>query len=223
MIFVLSYSEEKDIQNYLNGGWRGRYREFGREGLQDILLKSFPEDFRNCLLTAKTEITARRVIKILWNHERSKRWLKYTEFVSQWAERILNAAENDIVGSLEDLYADEFPFEKIGVYLTTFPINPYNYEERWFMINRKSSILGIISTAKHELNHFMFYYYFRDNLKKRGISDERIEKLKEALAIYTNPEGNNKPEIKDLESKLKEIKGKPIGDIIKLALKAGWV
>ena len=87
----------------------------------------------------------------------------------------------------------------------TVNINPYNYEERWFMTGRNSSIEGHLRTARHELNHFMFYYYFPELKNKLGV--EKYEILKEALAIFTNPEGNDKPAVKKLESFLIKQKG----------------
>lgn len=86
------------------------------------------------------------------------------------------------------------------------------------MSRRSNSINGHIDTAKHELNHFMFYFYHRTLLDNKGIPMEKIEKLKEALAILTNPEGNNKPDIKELEEYIKSQKEKPVDQIIEMCV-----
>lgn len=86
------------------------------------------------------------------------------------------------------------------------------------MVNRNSSVAGLINTAKHELNHFMFYYYYLNKLKRQNVSLEKREKLKEALAIFSNPEGNNKPDIKDLETYLQTLSGKKMDEIIDLVI-----
>lgn len=86
------------------------------------------------------------------------------------------------------------------------------------MSRRSNSVEGHLNTTKHELNHFMFYYYYQEKLRKQSLSEEKIEKLKEALAILTNPEGNNKPDVKELEVFIQLQKNKTINQIIELSL-----
>ena len=91
------------------------------------------------------------------------------------------------------------------------------------MVTRNNSIAGFINIAKHELNHFMFYFYYLDKLTQQKVPQAKIEKIKEALAVFTNPEGNDKPDIKQLESYLKTLGGKSMDEIINLALSSEYL
>ena len=204
MIFKVNYSQNKDVWNYLNSCWKFTYPKHGRKTIQEKLLSPYPEKFRVALAQAKTEKQARKVITDFLNAF-SQNYQNTTLVIAKGVETVLNENKQKIVSELEKLYANPFPFDKIEVFLTTVNINPYNYEERWFMSGRNASIQGHIRTTRHELNHFMFYYYFPELKNKLGT--EKYEILKEALAIFTNPEGNDKPAVKKLESFLKKQKG----------------
>jgi hypothetical protein len=214
MKFKAVYSEEKDLENYLKGGWRFTYRAFGREPKK--FLQRFPPEFQEALLAAKTEEEAKAVIKAYWQKIKAPNHEENAELIRKWVEIILNQESVAIIDLLEKLYTAKFPFSEITVFLTTFPLKPYNFEERWFMVGRDDNIARIILVAKHELNHFMFFYYYPQLKEKLG--EEKFEILKEALVIFTNPEGNDKPAVKKLENYFKTLSGKPATEIINLAL-----
>ena len=215
----ISYSSSKDIQNYLNAGWKFTYATHGRDPKQ--FLARLPNDFQKKLTNAPTKPQATKVIKSYWEKSRTINFNQNTKLTIKWMQIIINNEWKNIVNLLELVYQQKFPFEQIHIYLTTFPINPYNYKEKWFMVGRNSSIVGIISTTKHELNHFMFYFYFLEELRKRNVSLEKREKLKEALAILTNPEGNDKPDVKELEKYIQSQKEKPVKEIIDRCMESG--
>jgi len=204
MNFKVDYLLEKDIWSYLHTCWKFTYPTYGRKTIQEKLLSPYPEKFKSGLGQAKTEKQARKVIADFLN-SLSPNYQNTTLVIAKGVESILNKEKTNIISQLEKLYDKPFPFTEIGVYLTTIGINPYNYKEKWFMTGRNSSIEGHLKTARHELNHFMFYYYFPELKNKLGV--EKYEILKEALAIFTNPEGNDKPAVKKLESFLKKQKG----------------
>ncbi len=217
MIFKVLYSQDKDIDNYLNSAWHFSYQKHGREDMEKRLLKYFPEKFNKNLKNAQTKEKATTTIKsYLDNLPQS--FNDQTTILIIGIEKILNDHQTEIVNLLESIYQKPFPFKVITVFLTTLSICPYNYEEKWFMSRRSNSIDGHINTTKHELNHFMFYYYYQDRLKKQSLPEEKIEKIKEALAILTNPEGNNKPDIKELEIFIQTQKNKTLDQIIELSL-----
>lgn len=219
MKFQVFYSKEKDIWNYLNFGWRFISLKHGREDIQEKSLENFPEDFRSKLKRAKTETKARAIIENFINSF-SPTFFRLNEIIEIGVAKVLNDNRKQIIGLLEDIYQKPLLFKEITAYLTSFPMHPYCYEKRWYMTGRTASSEGHIKTAKHELNHFMFYYYYREKLHKLGISMEKREKLKEALAIFTNPEGNDKPAVKKLETYLKTLSGKPMEKIIEKVLKS---
>lgn len=220
MNFIASYSKEKDIQNYLNAGWKFTYRKHGRENIQEELLKRFPESFRTSLVQAPDEPAARKVVED-WLASKNAEYQRLTDLTIKTIQMVLNKEKNYIIQTLESVYKEKFPFDEISVFLTTFPIHPYSFENRWFMIGRMSHVPGMIGTAKHELNHFMFYYYFLDELTKRGLKKEKREQLKEALAVLTNPEGTDKPAVKELENHIKSLSGKPVREIVESCLQSG--
>ena len=222
MQFLVDYSQEKDIQNYLNAGWKFTYTKYGREDIQERLLQNYPQEFKTKLLEAKTEIDAKKIVKdFLDSHPEN--FKRITKLVLRVCQEVLDEEKQNITDLLQKIYQKPLPFEKITVYITTFPICPYSYKDRWFMISRNNSIAGFINTAKHELNHFMFHYYYLDKLMQQKVSQEKREKLKEALVIFSNPEGNDKPDIKELESYLKTLKGKTMDEITNLALESKYL
>ncbi len=64
----------------------------------------------------------------------------------------------------------------------------------------------------HELNHFMFYYYFGE--LKNELGKEKFESLKEALTIFTNPEEKGYPNQKRIRNQLAKQKVKSIPKIV---------
>lgn len=220
MNFIVSYSKEKDIQNYLDAGWKFTYLKHGRESIQENLLKRFPESFRTALLQAPDEPAARKVVED-WLASKDAEYQRLTDLTIKTIQMVLDQEKNYIIHTLESVYDEKFPFDKISVFVTTFPINPYNFEDRWFMIGRMASVPLMTSISMHELNHFMFYHYYLEELTKRGLNKEKREQLKEALAALTNPEGTDKPAVKGLENHIKSQSGKPVREIIKSCLQSG--
>lgn len=192
------------------------------ENIRDKLLRSFPEDFRENLKKAKDEKAAKKVIKTFLDSFHPS-FYNLNPVIETGLTKILNDRKKEIINPLEKVYRKPLLFKKVTIYLTTFSICSYSYEEKWFMSGRNASIESHIDTSKHELNHFMFYYYYLNKLDKLGVSKEKRERLKEALAILTNPEGNDKPAVKKLENYLKTLAGKPMDEIISLSLKSGLI
>ena len=89
---------------------------------------------------------------------------------------------------------------------------PYNFRQLWFMSGRNCTPKQHIRIAKHELNHFMFYHYYPQLQKELG--KEKYEILKEGLAIYTDPNGNNKPAVKRIENYFRKNLDKTIDKIM---------
>jgi len=218
MQFIVSYSLQKDIQNYLDRVWQYNPKQlFGRDPKR--FLNTFPEDFQQELSCAKNKTEAIIAIKNYFHKTRNQKLFRQnSQFIIKWVTIILNQESKNIEQKLKNAYQQPFPFKKVKVYLTSLPICPFYYRRRWFMVQRKGSIDHIIRTATHELNHFMYLYYWQKPLQKLGLSHGKSEILREALAITTNIEGNDKPTVKALESYIKKIKHYPIKKIIHLCL-----
>ena len=215
MKFSVYYSLEKDITNYLRSLWHFKYHRHGRKNFQQKLLDYYPATFQTKLKKAITQDQAETVIKNFLKqkpiafHQKTKQVVKNTQ-------TLLNKNSSKIISSLEKIYQRPFPFKSIKVYITTAPIFPYNYQKRWFMAGRNSQPQKHIAVAKHELNHFMFHHYFEDKIK---FEKEKVEQLKEALAVLTNPEGQHKPNIKLLEKFISKHTDKPVAEIVNLIIK----
>ncbi len=212
MKFIVKYSKEKDILNHLNTNWKFTFKKHGREDIKERIRGKYPKNYIADLWAAKTEEKARKIISSFLGHF-PERIQNTTPLIARGVSQLLNKESSEIISKLEKAYGEEFPFEKITVYIHTCLFSPYNYKERWFMTSRNNSEEGHIQTALHELNHFMFYHYY-PQLKKE-IGDENYERLKEALAIYTNPKGNDKPSVKKLETYFKKNLDKTIKEIFR--------
>lgn len=219
--FAVSYSEEKDIKVYLNALWKSPWVDYGKSHYE-IGKKYLPIEFLDSLKNAPSKIEAIKIIKDHWKNIRSSTFTSNSELLSKWFSNFLNEEGNErIINRLEDIYQNKFPFKKINVYLTSFFSYPYNYKEKWFMVSRNSSLLWLLSTSLHELNHFMFYYYFNQNLENQGFSESQREHLKEALTILTSDdskENQEKPQVIPIQNFIKENKDKSIDKIIELVL-----
>jgi hypothetical protein len=220
MKFIVKYSLEKDVNNYLNSVWKFSYLKHGRTDIQNKLLNSLPKEFQENIAKAKGKQEAKNIITaFLDNLPQSYR--NTTPLIVLGLEALLNKQKKEIIDKLETVYQKSFPFKTITIYLTTLTIQPYSYEDRWFMAYRNNTPDKHLDVAKHELNHFMFYYYFQKDLTNKNIGFEKLEKLKEALAILTNPEGNNKPDVKELEKHIQGLIGQPVEQIIESCLNSG--
>lgn len=223
MKFIVKYSQEKDFIPYLNDLWKSNWVDYGTDYFE-IGKKYFPIEFIEAIKNSKTKKDAKNIIIKYWKSVRLKDFEENTKILIKWYNKILNEEQDLIIKPLEKAYSQKFPFKEITVYLTTFFSCPYYYEEKWFMANRKSDLIWLIDGSKHELNHFMFYYYWKDYLIKQNISNEKIEYLKEAFAILTsgNPnENKSKPNILEIQNLVKLNKDKPIKEIIDLVIKEG--
>jgi len=216
MLFLASYFQPKDIQNYLNSVWKFNYQKYGRQNHQNWLLKYYPESFQDNIKKSKTKNEAKKIIKKFLDSLPQNFYKKLDNSIKE-IEINLNKNTNKIISKLENIYNKKFPFKEIKVYITTAPIFPYNYKQRWFMIGRNLSPQKQVDVALHELNHFMFYYYFTKKLKH--LSREKFETIKESLAILTNPKSSNKPLVKSLEKIVLRNENKSIDEIISIVSK----
>jgi len=101
--------------------------------------------------------------------------------------------------------------DKFYCYFTTGLVCPYNEKGGWFMVSMWHSIPFSITTICHELMHLQFLHYYKNYLKRKGLTNDQIEDLKESLTFLLNePEfesiilsrDNGYPEHKKLRKKL---------------------
>jgi hypothetical protein len=186
---IVKYSVEKDTETYVDFVYQYKAFRHGNEDRQKNLLKSLDNELQEIIKTADNEDNAYKAIKECLQKRYDSDTTLMNNHIKMLVERWNNIGAN-IIYFLEFLYHKPFPFDEITVYLTTNNICPYSYEKRYFFTNYKF-VTEQIDTAKHELNHFMFYYYY-NNLKEK-MSEEKYDLLKESLALFSNPNQLGKP------------------------------
>jgi len=185
----IKYSIEKDARTYIDFVYNFKSFKHGNEDIQKKLLSKLDPELQEVLTTAKDEETVYKgvfdYLTKTYNENPQLIEDSITKFKITWGKVGAN-----IIYSLEFLYKKPFPFEKVTAYLTTSGIFPYNYEQKYFYVTYRS-ISNQLSTSAHELNHFMFYYYY-PSLKDR-LDNEKYELLKESLTFFSNPDREGKP------------------------------
>ncbi len=185
----IQYSLEKDAETYVSYVYQFEALEHGRVNPKKELLERLDQELQNILAntkdkeTAYTEVLSYLTKKNYENPQLLKNSIKTLE--DRW-----NAVGSQVIYSLEFLYNKPFPFENVTLYLTTNNICPYSYEDKYFFANYKYASEQM-DIAKHELNHFMFYYYY-DSLRNK-LDLEKYELLKEALTLFSSPNQTGKP------------------------------
>ncbi len=218
--FFVSYSYSQDLNNYVRQ-LRNKFKfQFGMD-VFEMSKKYFPEDFLSKVIDAPSDTHAESIVLDYWKQTRNDKF--NDNIVKQANEYNLYLYENQskIIEKLEDLYKNKYPFEKVNIFLTTFYRCPYNYPY-WFMSYSDCSNEKLIEVCIHELNHFMFYYYWKNKFQKKGISERQFENLKESLAVLTSSDPLNenkyKTDILPLQKFVFENSKKPLKKIIDLVL-----
>ncbi len=223
MKFIASYSVKNDVQSHLDSAWRMTFLAHGRKDLPNQIINKYSDgNFKRKIRAARTKKAAGKAVQDYL--ESMPKYIKnILPVIAAGVGSVLNNREKEIVQSLESIYQKKVPFKKIEVFVTTSFMCSYSYDEKWFRTGWRQTETEHVRTAQHELNHFMFYHYYLDALIKLGVDKEKREKLKEALAIFSNPEGNDKPAVKELERFLLTIQDRCMDDVVKLAIHSGML
>ncbi|MDO8570066.1 MAG: hypothetical protein Q7R97_00585 [Candidatus Daviesbacteria bacterium] len=205
------YSLLIDTNIYMNSIYQFAWLKHGREDMQKKLLSKYPIDFQEQLQSAKNTKQAKVIIRKYLKNNYKNNQLLYKQS-AKLLTKVWKKEEKKIIEQLETLFNNKFPFEKITIFFTTAPICPYNYNKRWIAVVCKATPEIQINILKHELNHFMFYFYYSE--LKMTLTTEKFESLKESLTVFTNPEEQGYPNHQKLRAWLKSQKS-PIPEILK--------
>lgn len=198
------YSLQHDIDNYTDSLYRFRWNKHGRENIQEVLLKPFSEDFKKSLKKATNKKEAQKIVEKFLLQGLDGRKQTYLA-VANNLETAWKESGDAIIKKLEKIYGKEVPFNLITVYLSSIPICPYNFKQRWIYAFAGTSTQRQLRILTHELNHFMFLFHF-GNLKDK-VGNDNFESLKEALTVFTNPEEKGYPAQQKLRTWLNKQKG----------------
>jgi hypothetical protein len=129
-------------------------------------------------------------------------------------EKSWRLVEKKYFKTLADLTQRSIFAEKFVCYFTTGVMCPYDEKENWFTVSMWHSIPVSITTICHEVMHLQFLYYYKSYLKKKGLKNNQIENLKEALTFLLNEkefdeiilcDDNGYPEHQQLRRKLQAL------------------
>lgn len=209
----VEYSLEKDLWNYTRFLHNTGY-SYGVENKNDSIIKKLPVEVQEIFNSNESnELKSEKLFKYLNTKYKIKK--SDIEENIQRLKKTWEEVEDQILYSLEKLFNKKFPFEETTAFITTNVICPYNYEKRYFFV-QKLPVVVQLNTIMHELNHFMFYYYYNELEHKLG--NNNYELLKESLTFFTNPFQIGYPDEKDLRILYKSKKWKNIDEIINSAI-----
>lgn len=192
MKLTASYNPKRDAENHVRAIYDQIYKSYGRADMREKLLGQIKSSaIKEALEQAKTreEALGRIAVELENIHQQNNGEL------SAKAEKLTNAWEKvgkQIEWQLSFLYQQKFPFEEVVIDLTTIPMCPYDFKAKRIFVHAQAPTQIQLSILAHELNHFMFYFYYpklRDEL-----GDAKFELLKESLTLFTNPEQTGKPD-----------------------------
>ncbi len=221
-IFYVSYSYSRDLDNYIRQLRNKMKYQFGMNVLE-MSKRYFPEEFLLKVINAPTDTHAESIVLDFWDKTRDK---NFNDEIYQKTEEFnlfLYQHQSEITSVLEKTFNEKFPFtSKINIFLTTFYRCPYSYPN-WFMSFSDSTNEKLKDVVIHEMNHFMFYFYWKDKLSNK-ITEEQFENLKESLAVLTSSDPNNenkfKTNILDIQKFVQSHADKPLDEIINLTIKS---
>lgn len=197
MDIAVRYSPETDLENYISKIFFGTKYDYGRTDLREKLLKDCSEEVRALFSDdlVETELRSRLLHILRTEYERRPEWYekKIQDLAWVWGQ-----VGSQVEYALARMYGRPFPFagDTLTVNFTTLFICPYRYEERMIFCAVKQPNVQQVATVLHELNHFMFYYYFGH--LRSSLSEGDYELLKESLTFFSSPDRPGYPAEKPL-------------------------
>ncbi len=156
--------------------------------------------------------------KIVEKYIRENPRAKYKNLVireeKQSLEKSWRSVEKKYFDALAKITQKPIFTNNFGCYFTTGVMCPYSEKENWFMASMWRSIPASITTICHEVMHLQFLHYYKNYFKKKGLKNNQIEDLKEALTFLLNEkefdeivlcDDNGYPEHRKLRKKLQDI------------------
>ena len=151
----------------------------------------------------------------------------YSEMKS--LEKLWRIVEKEYFRTLSNITQKPIFTDEFGCFFTTDFMCPYNDKKNWFMVSMWHSIPFSITTICHEVMHLQFLFHYRKYLVKKGLQEEQIQELKEALTFLLNEKefngmilcsDNGYPEHQKLRKKLQKIwtKDKDFGKFLNRAI-----
>ena len=209
-IINFKYSIEKDLNNYKNSWFEFKYPKYGRK-TENLSVNQFifPSVIR-AIEEANNEKDkidlATRFLEKYYNKHKMVFQVLIDSLGSTWDE-----IENIYVEKLEKYFGKKNSIKHITCFFTTLTIAPYDLKSRTFMVSYFAGLPHQINTVMHEFMHLYFLSNYKDYLEERGLSNQSVLEINEAITVLLNyefgdlipvPAGNNKPTTLDLQEKI---------------------
>lgn len=190
MKLTASYDPAKDAENHVRAILDAAYLPHGRVGFTEKLLGMVEnENVKGVLARKGDRAEALGEITAILAESQDRQGLdeKACKLEDTW-----NSLGGQVLFQLEALYGRDWPFEGMHVHLTTLPLCSYDFKGRKIFVHAKQGVQGQLRILSHEMNHFLFYAAYANDLSAR-LGQEKFELLKESMTIFTNPEQAGKP------------------------------
>jgi hypothetical protein len=179
--YKIIYDIKKDIWNWYDASqhsshgfnWRNNLRDESEIKIYDQISKMNKKD-------------AYKILEIFLK----EKYVNQAEIIEKYTNNFkkeLDEKFNLACEILEKITKQELFVKKYKFNLTTFPRCPYNQEsgEIFFYISLDNSWTEPINNFLHEVLHFQFHHYWRDNPKSpvSKLSNEEFNYFKESLTV----------------------------------------
>lgn len=170
--------KSKDVWNWLDSSRKPNFCGFSwRAQLSGSSL-----DFFNKIVDLPSESASKKIEDFLDAlYERNR------VFFDKQYEKISNRFSGQFLPSckwIEETTKKPLFFNFYNIYLTTFPRSPYDSDNGAFFFNIYRDN-GLANVFLHEVLHFQFIHYWRDDKSSlvHSLSDDEFEFLKESLTV----------------------------------------
>lgn len=205
-LFNIKYDLKKDLDNYDYSFIKRRFPSYGRADF-DTAPYLWP-DIKKSVLEADESDKLKIIKKYLLKNFSNK------EVMSLCIDTVNNywsGIESDYIDKLCKYMGVAQKIPSINVYITTLSICPYNTKENYFYIPFFASFVVQAKIIMHEFMHIIFRHNYEKYLSSKGVDNQGILEITEALTILLNwefrefmliPEYNNKPTSQDLQKEV---------------------
>ena len=179
--YKIIYDIKRDAWNWYDASQHDFSGFSWRDNLSDVAdIKLFDEivklDEAEALIVLKDKIEESNLI-------RSEIWDRYLKYInSSFKDRF-----NDACVAIEKLTDRELFINEFNFILTTFPRCPYDEVtgEIFFYVTIKNNWVGVIDNFMHEVLHFQFINYWKNNPNSpvSKLTEDEFDFLKESLTV----------------------------------------
>lgn len=182
-----SYSREKDALNWVNTA-KDINPPFNFS--YETSVAPISEELLKEIIRLDKKEAVEKVLEYFSSDPAKKRQELKEEFIEYYIHTLKNHWQKhgeELTKKIEKIFG-KFKIQKCDVFVTTLYVCDYNYEEKYFYLSLYHSLAKNFTIIAHELSHFLFYDYFQDYLKEKGVPSDKFQNLKESMTVLLNTE-----------------------------------